>query len=110
MTVPSGKIWKVYTAGTLFFLPVPERQTTTKITHKHRRKVVDRAIKRGVDSKDIGRHFAMDYIKLKTRNSPRVFAWTVSRTGLVLLIVVAFGGCCRGSSEDKGCIEAREEG
>lgn len=35
MMVPSGKIWKVYTAGTLCYLSMPERQTTTKITHKH---------------------------------------------------------------------------
>lgn len=32
MMVPSGKIWKVYTAGTRNCLPMPERQTTTKIT------------------------------------------------------------------------------
>lgn len=34
MMMPYGKIWKVYTAGTLFYLPMPARQTTTKITHK----------------------------------------------------------------------------
>lgn len=32
MMLPSGKIWRVYTADTLSYVAMPGRQTTTKIT------------------------------------------------------------------------------
>lgn len=35
MFVLSCRIWKVYTARTLFYLLLPERQIPSKITHKH---------------------------------------------------------------------------
>lgn len=141
MTVPSGKIWKVYTAGTLFYLLMPERQTITKITHKHQCKTHNvtegnrscwLVYKKGLvfqstgQKGKIGLHFTV--LERITQNSEleseSVLAWIVSLTEAVeeeslvkdqFLVLLAEdrlqgGPMWCGSSEDKGCIEARGKG
>lgn len=99
MMMPSGKIWKVYTADTLFYLPMPEKQTTSKITHKHQWKIQKCnwrneewiGYKKGLIIQNMGQEdnvwlhlSALDRITQNSKvETVFVFAWTVSSTEVV---------------------------